>query len=130
MTARTIDGKALAARLREDVAARVASMPEPPGLATLLVGDDPASEIYVRNKRRLCTQVGMRDLHRHLPASTRQHELEELVLSLSSDPAVTGILVQLPLPAQLDARAVIRCIDPDKDVDGLTGESVARLASQ
>jgi methylenetetrahydrofolate dehydrogenase (NADP+) / methenyltetrahydrofolate cyclohydrolase len=124
-----IDGRAVAALVRDHVADEVQRMEQPPGLATILVGEDPASAIYVRNKRRVCVELGMRDLHRHLPATTRQHELEELVLSLSGDPAVTGILVQLPLPAHLDARAVIQCIHPDKDVDGLTGESVARLAS-
>jgi methylenetetrahydrofolate dehydrogenase (NADP+)/methenyltetrahydrofolate cyclohydrolase len=100
-----------------------------PGLATVLVGDDPASAIYVRSKRQGCVQAGMRDLHQHLPATIGQGELEQLVTALSEDDAVTGILVQLPLPAHLDARAVIRCIHPDKDLDGLTGESVARLTT-
>jgi methylenetetrahydrofolate dehydrogenase (NADP+) / methenyltetrahydrofolate cyclohydrolase len=124
-----IDGRAVAALVRDQVAGEVQQMEKSPGLATILVGDDPASAIYVRNKRKMCVELGMRDLHQHLPATTRQHELEELVRSLSADPTVTGILVQLPLPAHLEPRAVIRCIDPDKDVDGLTGESVARLAS-
>jgi methylenetetrahydrofolate dehydrogenase (NADP+) / methenyltetrahydrofolate cyclohydrolase len=124
-----IDGKAVAARVRENLADEIAGMQTPPGLATILVGDDPASAIYVRSKRRMCVELGMRDLHQHLPATTSQAELEQLVTNLSEDPAVTGILVQLPLPEHMDARAVIRRIAPDKDVDGLTGESVARLAS-
>ena len=124
-----IDGKAVAQRVREGLAAEIAALPTPPGLATVLVGDDPASAIYVRNKRKMCESLGMRDLHRHLPATTQQAELVQLVRELSADDAVTGILVQLPLPEQIDPREVIRWIDPDKDVDGLTGESVARLAS-
>ncbi|RTL70374.1 MAG: bifunctional methylenetetrahydrofolate dehydrogenase/methenyltetrahydrofolate cyclohydrolase FolD [Pseudonocardiaceae bacterium] len=128
MPATVIDGKVLAARLREEVAAQVASMEEPPGLATLLVGDDPASEIYVRNKRRLCTQVGMRDLHRHLPADVGQAELAAIITELNADPAVTGILLQLPLPEHLRADDLLALIDPDKDVDGLTEASAGRLA--
>lgn len=124
-----IDGRAVAAQVRAEVAEAVAGMQTPPGLATVLVGEDPASAIYVRNKREMCVQLGMRDLHRHLPSTIGQRELEELVSALSDDDAVTGILVQLPLPAHLDARAVIRRIHPDKDVDGLTGESVARLTT-
>ncbi|MBN9107323.1 MAG: bifunctional methylenetetrahydrofolate dehydrogenase/methenyltetrahydrofolate cyclohydrolase FolD [Pseudonocardia sp.] len=128
MPATVIDGKVLAARLREEVAAQVASMEEPPGLATLLVGDDPASEIYVRNKRRLCTQVGMRDLHRHLRADVGQAELAAIITELNADPAVTGILLQLPLPGHLRADDLLALIDPDKDVDGLTEASAGRLA--
>ena len=128
-TDKLIDGRAVAAQVRAEVADAVAGMDEPPGLATVLVGDDPASAIYVRNKRETCVRLGMRDLHRHLPAAVTQRDLEELVSALSEDDAVSGILVQLPLPAHLDARAVIRRIDPDKDVDGLTGESVARLTT-
>jgi methylenetetrahydrofolate dehydrogenase (NADP+)/methenyltetrahydrofolate cyclohydrolase len=124
-----IDGRAIAAQVRAEVAETVAALDEAPGLATVLVGDDPASAIYVRSKREACVRLGMRDLHRHLPATIGQRELEQLVTALSEDDSVTGILVQLPLPAHLDARAVIRCIHPDKDVDGLTGESVARLTT-
>jgi methylenetetrahydrofolate dehydrogenase (NADP+)/methenyltetrahydrofolate cyclohydrolase len=124
-----IDGRAIAAGVRAEVAEAVAAMDVAPGLATVLVGDDPASAIYVRSKRQACVQAGMRDLHQHLPATIGQRELEQLVIALSEDDAVSGILVQLPLPAHLDARAVIRCIHPDKDVDGLTGESVARLTT-
>ncbi|MGD9988088.1 bifunctional methylenetetrahydrofolate dehydrogenase/methenyltetrahydrofolate cyclohydrolase FolD [Pseudonocardia sp.] len=128
MPATVIDGKVLAARLREEVATQVASMQEPPGLATLLVGDDPASEIYVRNKRRLCAQVGMRDLHRHLPADVGQGELAAIISDLNADPAVTGILLQLPLPPHLRSEDLLALIDPDKDVDGLTEASAGRLA--
>jgi methylenetetrahydrofolate dehydrogenase (NADP+) / methenyltetrahydrofolate cyclohydrolase len=129
MPATIIDGNALAARLREEIAAQVASMERPPGLATILVGDDPASEIYVRNKRRLCTQVGMRDLHRHLPAEVTQADLAATIVELNNDPAVTGILLQLPLPPHLRAADLLELIDPDKDVDGLTEASAGRLAS-
>jgi methylenetetrahydrofolate dehydrogenase (NADP+)/methenyltetrahydrofolate cyclohydrolase len=124
-----IDGRAIAAQVRAEVAEAVAALDVAPGLATVLVGDDPASAIYVRSKREACVRSGMRDLHRHLPATIGQRELEQLVTALSEDESVTGILVQLPLPAHLDPRAVIRCIHPDKDVDGLTGESVARLTT-
>jgi methylenetetrahydrofolate dehydrogenase (NADP+)/methenyltetrahydrofolate cyclohydrolase len=128
VTARLIDGRSLAARVRDEVATQVASMAEPPGLATLLVGDDPASKIYVRNKRRLCTEVGMRDLHRHLPADVTQAELASTIAGLNADPAVTGILLQLPLPSHLRPADLLELIDPDKDVDGLTEASAGRLA--
>ncbi|WP_445186340.1 bifunctional methylenetetrahydrofolate dehydrogenase/methenyltetrahydrofolate cyclohydrolase FolD [Pseudonocardia sp. Cha107L01] len=129
MSALIIDGKAAAAELREEVTREVALLEEAPGLATLLVGDDPASEIYVRNKRRLCVKAGMRDLHRHLPAEISQVELAEIIDELNADPAVTGILLQLPLPKHLDAVDLLARIDPDKDVDGLTETSAGRLAS-
>jgi methylenetetrahydrofolate dehydrogenase (NADP+)/methenyltetrahydrofolate cyclohydrolase len=128
MSALIIDGKAAAAELREEVTREVALLEEAPGLATLLVGDDPASEIYVRNKRRLCVKAGMRDLHRHLPAEISQVELAEIIDELNADPAVTGILLQLPLPKHLDAVDLLARIDPDKDVDGLTETSAGRLA--
>jgi methylenetetrahydrofolate dehydrogenase (NADP+)/methenyltetrahydrofolate cyclohydrolase len=128
MSALIIDGKAAAAELREEVTREVALLEEAPGLATLLVGDDPASEIYVRNKRRLCVKAGMRDLHRHLPAEISRVELAEIIDELNADPAVTGILLQLPLPKHLDAVDLLARIDPDKDVDGLTETSAGRLA--
>jgi methylenetetrahydrofolate dehydrogenase (NADP+)/methenyltetrahydrofolate cyclohydrolase len=128
MSALIIDGKAAAAELREEVTREVALLEEAPGLATLLVGDDPASEIYVRNKRQLCVKAGMRDLHRHLPAEISQVELAEIIDELNADPAVTGILLQLPLPKHLDAVDLLARIDPDKDVDGLTETSAGRLA--
>lgn len=128
MPASIIDGKAVAAELRARVAADVAALAEPPGLATLLVGDDPASAVYVASKRRQCVQAGIRDLHRHLPGDVGQDELAAVVDGLGADPAVTGILLQLPLPAHLDSAALIARIPPDKDVDGLTETSAGRLA--
>lgn len=128
MTATVIDGKAVAAAVRESVAREVAELPVVPGLATVLVGDDPASSVYVRNKRRQCVEAGMRDLHRHLPADIGQDALAAVIDELNADPTVTGILLQLPLPAHLDSAALIARIDPDKDVDGLTPTSAGRLA--
>ena len=128
MTATVIDGKAVAASVRERVAHEVAELPVPPGLATVLVGDDAASAVYVRNKRRQCVAAGMRDLHRHLPADISQHALAAVIDELNADATVTGILLQLPLPAHLDTAALIARIDPDKDVDGLTPISAGRLA--
>lgn len=128
MTATIIDGKAAAAEIREEVARGVLALRVPPGLATVLVGDDPASGIYVANKRRQCTNVGMRDLHQHLPASIGQQELAEVIDGLAADPEVTGILLQLPLPVHLDAGPLLARIPPDKDVDGLTERNAGRLA--
>ncbi|MET8427705.1 bifunctional methylenetetrahydrofolate dehydrogenase/methenyltetrahydrofolate cyclohydrolase FolD [Nocardia sp. NPDC004860] len=128
MTATLIDGKELAGILRREVANRIAASAITPGLATVLVGDDPASGIYVASKRRLSVAAGIRDHHRHLPSDVTQGELERVVDELNSDAEVDGILVQLPLPAHLDTAAVIARIDPDKDVDGLTEVSAGRLA--
>jgi methylenetetrahydrofolate dehydrogenase (NADP+)/methenyltetrahydrofolate cyclohydrolase len=128
VTATIIDGKAVAARIRAEVAEEVKRLGHAPGLATLLVGDDPASGIYVRNKRRQCVAAGIRDLHRHLPATVGQDELADVIDDCAADPDVTGILLQLPLPAHLDAPALIARIPPDKDVDGLTEASAGRLA--
>lgn len=120
MSAQLIDGKAVARQVREDVASSVARLSRAPGLATVLVGDDPASTIYVASKRKLCTAAGIRDLHRQVPGDITQSALEALVDELNADDDVDGILVQLPLPGHLDARAVIDRIHPAKDVDGLT----------
>jgi methylenetetrahydrofolate dehydrogenase (NADP+) / methenyltetrahydrofolate cyclohydrolase len=128
MSAELIDGKELARIVRQEVASQVAALHTAPGLATVLVGDDPASEVYIANKRKLSVAVGIRDLHRHLPREITQEQLENVVYDLNADPDVDGILVQLPLPAHLDAPAVIAKIDPDKDVDGLTETSAGRLA--
>ncbi|PXY37087.1 bifunctional 5,10-methylene-tetrahydrofolate dehydrogenase/5,10-methylene-tetrahydrofolate cyclohydrolase [Prauserella coralliicola] len=128
MTATLIDGKAVATRVREEVARDVAALPAQPGLATVLVGDDPASAIYVRNKRRQCVEAGIRDLHRHLPGDITQDAATAVVDELGADPAVTGILLQLPLPHHLDAATLIDRIPPGKDVDGLTERSAGRLA--
>ncbi|HWP65578.1 MAG TPA: bifunctional methylenetetrahydrofolate dehydrogenase/methenyltetrahydrofolate cyclohydrolase FolD [Candidatus Limnocylindria bacterium] len=119
---RVLDGKAVAAAVREEVRARVDALRAGgvvPGLATVLVGDDPASEVYVRNKQRACEAVGMRSFGKRLPAQTSQAELLAVLGELASHPEVHGILVQLPLPAGLDASAVIRALPPAKDVDGL-----------
>jgi methylenetetrahydrofolate dehydrogenase (NADP+)/methenyltetrahydrofolate cyclohydrolase len=132
MAARVIDGKAVAARVRERVAGEVAEASErlgrPPGLATVLAGDDPASQLYVRNKRKASEETGMRSFH-HEPAATADTaELVELVERLNGDGEVDGILVQLPLPERVDQDAVIASIDPGKDVDGLTATSAGLLA--
>ena len=129
MTAALIDGKAFAEGLRARVAAGVAGLPAQPGLAVVLVGEDPASGVYVRNKARQTVEVGMRSLEHRLPAGTSQAELLGLVAALNADPAVDGILVQLPLPPQIDAQAVIEAIDPAKDVDGFHPVNAGRLAS-
>jgi len=128
VTAVLIDGQAAAARLRAEIADEVAALPTPPGLATLLVGDDAASHIYVASKRKQCTQVGMRDLHRHVPGDVTQAELAAIVDELAADPDVTGILLQLPVPGHLDADDLLARIPPEKDVDGLTERSAGRLA--
>lgn len=129
MSARVIDGAKIARAVRERVALEVAALPTPPGLATVLVGDDPASAVYVSSKRKQCVQAGIRDLHRHLPGDITQEELVDVISGLNADPATSGILLQLPLPDHLDAQALIDRIHPDKDVDGLTEVSVGRLAT-
>jgi methylenetetrahydrofolate dehydrogenase (NADP+) / methenyltetrahydrofolate cyclohydrolase len=132
VAARVIDGKAVAAAVRErvkvDVAAYEQEAGRVPGLATVLVGDDPASEVYVGMKRRSCEEVGMRSIHREPESSIREEELLELVRELNEDDEVDGILVQLPLPAQIDEDAVVATIDPLKDVDGLTPINAGMLA--
>jgi methylenetetrahydrofolate dehydrogenase (NADP+) / methenyltetrahydrofolate cyclohydrolase len=123
MSARAIDGKAIAEALRAKVAARVAALKQrhkaTPGLAVVLVGDDPASRVYVANKARQTVEAGMRSFEHKLPAATSEKELLALVRRLNADDEVDGILVQLPLPRQIDATRVIEAIDPRKDVDGL-----------
>jgi methylenetetrahydrofolate dehydrogenase (NADP+)/methenyltetrahydrofolate cyclohydrolase len=127
--AEIIDGKAFAATLLSSIAAEVSQLAFKPGLAVVLVGDDPASQVYVNSKIKTTVQVGMESFHHRLPADTSQVELLALVGKLNADPAVHGILVQLPLPKHLDADEVINTINPDKDVDGLTVVSAGRLAS-
>jgi methylenetetrahydrofolate dehydrogenase (NADP+) / methenyltetrahydrofolate cyclohydrolase len=133
MTATIIDGKAHAARLRARVAEGVAQYQlaagRVPGLAVILVGEDPASAVYVRNKARQTLEVGMASFEHKLPADTAQADLIALVETLNADARVDGILVQLPLPKHLDELAVVSAIDPDKDVDGLHVVSAGRLAS-
>jgi methylenetetrahydrofolate dehydrogenase (NADP+)/methenyltetrahydrofolate cyclohydrolase len=123
-----LDGKALAQRVRERVASEAAELGRPPGLATVLTGDDPASQVYVRNKRKASADVGIRSVDHDLPADTDQERLVELVDGLNADPGIDGILVQLPLPEGIDQDAVIDRIDPGKDVDGLTAASAGLLA--
>jgi methylenetetrahydrofolate dehydrogenase (NADP+)/methenyltetrahydrofolate cyclohydrolase len=133
VTARIIDGKAFAAGLRariaEGVADLVARRGLVPGLAVVLVGEDPASQVYVRNKGVQTREAGMRSIEHRLPAETAETELLALVARLNADPEVHGILVQLPLPPQIDADRVIEAIAPAKDVDGFTIANVGRLAA-
>jgi methylenetetrahydrofolate dehydrogenase (NADP+)/methenyltetrahydrofolate cyclohydrolase len=128
MTATLIDGKAVAAGLRTALAEWVAALPFRPGLAVVLVGDDPASAVYVRNKDRAAASVGIAARTIRLPADTAQAALLAQVAALNADAAVDGILVQLPLPKHLDSRAIIAAIDPAKDVDGLHPVNAGRLA--
>lgn len=131
MPARILDGKALAAQMQAEIAASVAEQLSAggprPGLATVLVGDDPASHVYVRNKRAACEKVGMASFKHELPATTSQADLLTLVDQLNRDASVHGILVQLPLPKQIDESAVIRAIAPHKDVDCFHPENVGLL---
>jgi methylenetetrahydrofolate dehydrogenase (NADP+)/methenyltetrahydrofolate cyclohydrolase len=122
MTARIIDGKALASATRAALVPRIAELTaagQPPGLAVILVGDDPASAVYVRNKVKACEETGIRSFFAHLPATTTERELLAQIARLNRDTAVHGILVQLPLPKHLDARRILETIDFEKDVDGL-----------
>ena len=133
MTARVIDGKAAAAEVRARAAVAAAAFHErtgrAPGLATVLVGDDPASAVYVRSKGKATNEAGMARFAHNLPASTSEAELLDLVNELNADEAVDGILVQLPLPGQIDSDRVIAAIDPDKDVDGFHPINAGRLAT-
>lgn len=133
MSARIIDGKEFAAGLRERVAAEVkrvvAACGRKPGLAVVLVGEDPASSVYVRSKGKATLAVGMESFEHRLPADVGEDELIALVDRLNADPAVDGILVQLPLPRHIDERRVITRIDPDKDVDGFHPVNAGRLAT-
>jgi methylenetetrahydrofolate dehydrogenase (NADP+)/methenyltetrahydrofolate cyclohydrolase len=132
VAARSIDGKAVAtavrARVRTEVSAMVAAGGRAPALATVLVGEDPASQIYVRNKHKACEEAGIRSLHHGLAAGTGEGELLELVAGLGLDEEVDGILVQLPVPDQIDPDRVVAAIDPAKDVDGLTPTNAGLLA--
>ena len=127
MSARVIDGKAVAARVRERVRSEVESLPEPPGLATILVGDDPASAVYVRMKREDSAEVGIESFHHEPAADVSQEELADLIHSLNADERVHGILLQLPLPGHLDQDPLISAITPAKDVDGLTPANAGLL---
>ena len=132
MSARLIGGKAAAAALREDVAKEVArfrvATGRAPGLATVLVGEDPASAVYVRSKGKATLEAGMESFEHKLPVDTSEEDLLALVDQLNADPAIDGILVQLPLPAHIDSTKVITRIDPEKDVDGFNPVNAGRLA--
>jgi methylenetetrahydrofolate dehydrogenase (NADP+) / methenyltetrahydrofolate cyclohydrolase len=130
MSARILDGKATAAAIRADLARRVgelASHGRTPGLATVLVGDDPGSRIYVNAKHRDCAQVGIVSIRRDLPADASQQQVEDVVDELNADPACTGYIVQLPLPPGLDPQRVLHRMDPAKDADGLHPVNLGRL---
>jgi methylenetetrahydrofolate dehydrogenase (NADP+)/methenyltetrahydrofolate cyclohydrolase len=133
MTARIIDGKAIAARLRGKIADEVARLRAAhglvPGIAVVQVGDNPASDVYVRTKSKAVAEAGMRAFDRKLPANTSEAELRDLVAKLNADAQVNGILVQLPLPPHIDSHKIIAAIDPDKDVDGFHPLNIGRLAS-
>lgn len=134
MAAQILDGKAIARQVREAVALRVqqrmASGQRRPGLAVILVGNNAASEVYVRNKRLACEQAGILSISHDLSADVSQARLLELIDQLNRDDSVDGILVQLPLPGHIEAERVIECIDPDKDVDGFHPYNVGRLAQR
>ena len=134
MTARLIDGRQVSADIQRDLRARienrVAAGRRRPGLAVVMVGEDAASAIYVRNKRKACDDTGIRSVAYDLPTDTSQEALDALIAGLNEDAAIDGILVQLPLPDQLDARRVIEAIDPAKDVDGFHPYNIGRLAQR
>jgi len=130
MSAKILDGRATAAAIRAELAARVAKLAEAgitPGLGTVLVGDDPGSRSYVAGKHRDCAQVGIVSIRCDLPATASQQQVEDVVAQLNADPACTGYLVQLPLPAGLDAQRILSLIDPDKDADGLQPVNLGKL---
>lgn len=132
MTAKFIDGKGIAAQIRGEIATRVKQRLQQgerqPGLAVIQVGTDPASSIYVNNKRKACAEAGILSVAHDLPASTSEVDLLALIDQLNTDPTVDGILVQLPLPEQIDSETVIERISPDKDVDGFHPYNIGRLA--
>ena len=129
MTAEIIDGKAIAARLKSKLAEKIAShVGRKPGLAVILVGDDPASQIYVRNKRQACEQVGIHSVYYHLCADVLEADLIAQIQTLNNDPEIDGILLQLPLPKHFHVEKIIETIDPKKDVDGFHPYNVGRLA--
>lgn len=134
MTAQIIDGKLIADQIRrevaEEVAQRTAAGKPKPGLATVLVGENPASQSYVKSKQKACAELGMESFGFHLPADASQEQVEKLVQELNNDPRVNGILVQLPLPSHLDEEAVLRSISLEKDVDGFHPINMGRLAQK
>src|SRR3990167_2902157 len=134
MTAQLIDGKAVAtalkSELRELVQLKMAAGMRQPGLAVILVGEDPASSVYVRNKGEACKLIGIRSIHHQLSADISEQELINLIIDMNHDPAVDGILVQLPLPSHIDAEKVLETINPHKDVDGFHAYNLGRLAQR
>ena len=124
-----IDGKATAKKLRQQVAQQAAQLPRKPGLAVILVGEDPASQIYVRNKEKDCALCGFESFETRLPAETTQEALLDKIARLNADPAVDGILVQLPLPRHIDEHAVLSAIRPDKDADAFHPENVGLMVT-
>lgn len=134
MVAQLIDGKAVAANLKEEIREKIkietAKGHRQPGLAVILVGEDPASSIYVRNKRQACEQVGIHSIYHHLPTNIEEKKLIELINILNDDNEIDGILLQLPLPDHIDADKVLECIDPHKDVDGFHAYNLGRLAQR
>lgn len=129
MSANYIDGKAIAKSIREKTKAAVALLPRKPGLAVVMVGENPASAVYVRNKLRACNEVGIVSIECYMPESASQEELLEQIERLNNDPAVDGILVQLPLPAHMQAGPILEAIDPNKDVDGFHIYNTGKLVT-
>jgi methylenetetrahydrofolate dehydrogenase (NADP+) / methenyltetrahydrofolate cyclohydrolase len=130
MTAQILDGKATAGAIKTELMGRVAALKErgvTPGLATLLVGEDPASQSYVRSKHRDCAQVGIASIQRELPATATQAQIAEVIADLNADPSCTGYIVQLPLPKGIDENAMLELVDPSKDADGLHPTNLGRL---
>ena len=134
MTAQILDGKALGTKIRKEIAAEIKQLQHQgervPGLAVILVGEDPASAIYVRNKRQACEEAGIKSVYHPLPKSTTQEDLIHLIEKLNDDPTIDGILLQLPLPAHIDSETVLEAIHPYKDVDGFHPYNLGRLAQR
>jgi methylenetetrahydrofolate dehydrogenase (NADP+)/methenyltetrahydrofolate cyclohydrolase len=128
MSAHIIDGTAVAKRLRQEIAEKIAARRVSPGLAVVLVGENPASQVYVRNKGRAAEEVGMKSWTHTLPADATQQKLLDLIVKLNADKTVHGILVQLPLPKQIDTQTIIAAVNPDKDVDGFHPVNAGRLS--
>jgi len=133
LTAQILDGKKTASRVREDIAAEVGALEKsgkrPPCLAVVIVGENPASKVYVGQKEKACSAVGFRSLLHRLPEETKQEELLHLLQEMNGDPGIDGILVQLPLPEHMDGTAIIRAIAPEKDVDGFSPENMGNLVT-
>ncbi len=130
MVAQIIDGKALAAAIRQELATRITLEKRSPGLAVILVGEDSASQIYVRNKQQACKEVGIKSNPHHLPESTSEQALLTLIDQLNQDNTINGILVQLPLPAHIDSNAILNRINPNKDIDGFHPYNLGCLAAR